>query len=313
MNLDLNTLLEGWPHEPGQIRVRRIRGVDGKEKIQLRLDLGLIQMEVSGRPDGLRPNGFESLLDWHKTRAGEAEAEGQTYALNGDECGELHQEGVQYYHRYLALFQLEDFKGVVRDTQHNLDLFAFVSQYAEREEVSWSFEQFRPYVLMMNTRAKASIELERGNIAGAIAHIERSRESISEMLRARPEPAETCPELEFLTEWQGELQGKRPLSKLEMMQQEMERAVATEAYERAAELRDAIRAFRDKEETPSIKGKEEAVPVKPKRARAPKAPKTVKAPKIVKATKVSKTPSSAKASKAPKASRRPRKSSGSKE
>ena len=35
MNLDLNTLLEGWPHEPGQIRVRKIKGNDGKDKIQL--------------------------------------------------------------------------------------------------------------------------------------------------------------------------------------------------------------------------------------------------------------------------------------
>ncbi|XHR28542.1 MAG: UvrB/UvrC motif-containing protein [Chthoniobacteraceae bacterium] len=322
MNLDLNTLLEGWPHEPGQIRVRRIRGIDGKEKIQLRLDLGLIQMEVAGRPDGLRPNGFESLLDWHKTRAAEAEAEDQSYTLNGDECGELHQEGVQYYHRYLALFQLEDFKGVVRDTQHNLDLFAFVSKYAEREEISWSFEQFRPYVMMMNTRAKASIDLERGNIAGAIAHIERSRDSILEMLRARPEPAETCPEVEFLGEWLSELQGKRPLSKLEMMEQEMDRAVAAEAYERAAELRDAIRAFHAKEEAPetpsdpSIKkatAKKRSAPAKPKRIRAPKAPKSLNPLKTVKEVKAVKAAKPAKKAKVPKATRAPRKNSGSKD
>ena len=75
MNLDLNSLLEGWPHEPGQIRVRKIQGMDGREKIQLRLDLGLIQMETTGRPDGLRPNGCESLLDWHRERAEAADAE----------------------------------------------------------------------------------------------------------------------------------------------------------------------------------------------------------------------------------------------
>jgi hypothetical protein len=266
MNLDLNTLLEGWPHEPGQIRVRRIRGIDGREKIQLRLDLGLIQMETDGRPDGLRPNGSTSLLDWHRERAEEAEANGQRYILSADDCGDLHQEGVQYYHRYLALFQLEDFKDVVRDTQHNLDLFAFVAKHAEREETGWSFEQFRPYVLMMNTRAKASLELEKNQVSAAIGHIERSRDAILGMLKERAEAAETCPEVEFLNEWLEELRHKRPLSKLEVMQREMDRAVATEAYERAAELRDAIRAFREASSETPKKEPKKALKKEPKKA-----------------------------------------------
>ena len=247
MNLDLNTLLEGWPHESGQIRVRKIKGNDGREKIQLRIDLGLIQMEATGRPDGLRPNGSESLLDWHREQAVEAGAEGLPYTLGGDDCNELHQEGVQYYHRYIALFQLDDFAGVIRDTQHNLELFALVSKYAEREEMAWSFEQFRPYVMMMNTRAKASLELERNDVPAAIRQIERSRDRILELLKKRPDPTESCPEVEFLNEWMEELQSKRPLSKLETLQQEMDRAIAAEAYERAAELRDAIREFRNSE------------------------------------------------------------------
>ena len=245
MNLDLNTLLEGWPHEPGQIRVRKIMGTDGTEKIQLRLDLGLIQMEMVGRPDGLHPHGSISLLDWHREQAEEAEASGAAYRLSAEDCNELHQEGIQYYHRYLALFQLEDFAGVLRDTRHNLDLFSLVAKYAEREELAWSFEQFRPYVLMMRTRAKASLELERDDIPAALLQIERGRDQIVAFLKERPEPTDTCSEVEFLNEWLAELQSKRPLSKLEIMQREMDRAVATEAYERAAELRDAIRAFRE--------------------------------------------------------------------
>ena len=247
MNLDLNTLLEGWPHEPGQIRVRKIRGNDGAEKIQLRLDLGLIQMESTGRPDGSHPHGSASLLDWHRERAEEAETAGESYTLSADDCNELHQEGIQYYHRYIALFQLEDFPGVLRDTQHNLDLFALVAKYAEREELAWSFEQFRPYVLMMRTRAKASLELERDDIPAALRQIERGRDKIIALLKERPEPTDTCSEVEFLNEWMAELQSKRPLSQLEILQREMERAVATEAYERAAELRDAIRAFHEEE------------------------------------------------------------------
>src|ERR1700733_7285014 len=49
MSLDLNDLLRDWPHEPGQLKVRKIVGADGRDKLQLRIDLGLIQMETTGR------------------------------------------------------------------------------------------------------------------------------------------------------------------------------------------------------------------------------------------------------------------------
>ena len=35
----------------------------------MRIDLGLIQMELAGRPDGQRPDGFESLLDCYEAKA----------------------------------------------------------------------------------------------------------------------------------------------------------------------------------------------------------------------------------------------------
>ena len=34
----------------------------------MRIDLGLLQMELDGRPDGQRPHGFESLLDYYEAR-----------------------------------------------------------------------------------------------------------------------------------------------------------------------------------------------------------------------------------------------------
>src|SRR5437660_10705734 len=128
MSLDLNDLLREWPHEPGQLKVRKILGADGKEKLQLRIDLGVLQMEMTGRPDGQKPHGCESLLAYHQRRALEKSQAGEPYVLSAEECGELQQEGIQYYHRYISLFQLNDFAGVIRDTQRNLDLFKFVSE-----------------------------------------------------------------------------------------------------------------------------------------------------------------------------------------
>ena len=99
---------------------------------------------------------------------------GEEYELTPEQCSELQQEGIQYYHRYLSLFQIDEFEGVIRDTQRNLDLFTFVDEHSEREDLVWSFQQFRPYVLMMNTRARVSILLADGKFADAIRR-DRSR------------------------------------------------------------------------------------------------------------------------------------------
>ena len=242
MSLDLNSILKDWPHENRAIKVRKILGLDGRQKLQLRIDLGVLQMELTGRPDGMRPHGCESLLTYHQVRAARAHARNENYVLTPEQCAELQQEGIQYYHRYLSLFQINDFHGVVRDTQRNLDLFDFVDAHTERDELSWTLQQFRPYVLMMNTRATASIFLGQGRFQDAIAEIKRGREAIATFFQKShfPELAAKSSELHFLDEWLEEVRAKRPRTKLELMEREMETAVAKELYERAAELRDAI-------------------------------------------------------------------------
>jgi len=246
MSLDLNTILQDWPHENGNVKVRKIAGLDGREKLQLRVDLGVLQMEMIGRPDGQRPHNCESLLEYHQRRAIRAAEKGEDYELTPEECAELQQEGIQYYHRYLSLFQINDFTGVVRDTQRNLDLFTFVTEHTDRDELSWSLQQFRPYVLMMNTRAKASILLAQGKFGEAMSEIERGRDAIAEFFQHSnfPELVSKSSEIAFLDEWREEVKAKRPLSKLEIMQREMETAIGKELYERAAELRDAIKQLK---------------------------------------------------------------------
>ena len=246
MSLDLNTILKDWPHENRAIKVRKIVGLDGRQKLQLRIDLGVLQMEVTGRPDGVRPHGCESLLTYHQLRAAQKEAEGETYELTPEQCAALQQEGIQYYHRYLSLFQINDFAGVVRDTQRNLDLFDFVAAHTERDELSWTLQQFRPYVLMMHTRARASILLAQGKFPDAMTEIQRGRDAIYDFFQRSsfPELAAKSSEIAFLNEWLQEVGAKRPLSKLEIMQREMQSAIAKELYERAAELRDKIKQLK---------------------------------------------------------------------
>ena len=66
--VDLQSALQGWPYEPEKISVRKILGADGSVRIQMRVELGILQMEAEGRPDGSRPYGCESLLAYYQKR-----------------------------------------------------------------------------------------------------------------------------------------------------------------------------------------------------------------------------------------------------
>src|SRR5271169_5799993 len=118
LSKDITPILKGWDHAPDEFQVRIVVGLDGRDKLQRRLDLGLIQMELSGRPDATRPFGFESLLDYHEDRARETKAPDE-YVLDTDACADLMREGTQYYNRYLAAYHIRRFDLVARDTTRN--------------------------------------------------------------------------------------------------------------------------------------------------------------------------------------------------
>src|SRR5688572_20836589 len=162
--------------EPGRINARQIKGIDGRLKLQIRIDLGVLQMEMHGRPDGQRPQGFESLLDYQRDRlrryGEQVGAEAAGFVLSQDECRALREEAVQYYHRYVGLFALGDFAGVVRDTTRNLELLELCREYGETELDRTILEQFRPPVLMMRARSAAEMALAAGQPKQALAAID---------------------------------------------------------------------------------------------------------------------------------------------
>src|ERR1041385_6500937 len=176
MNFDISHLLENWDYQPGQIVVRRFMGRDGQEKIQLRVDLGLLQMNAEGRPDGKRPMGHPSLFEYHQARLKKHTAErgsDEGFALKAEDCAKLQLEALQFHHRYICLLELQDYEGVVRDTKRNLSVFDFVAEYAESEELAWALQQFRPQLLLIQVRAKASEKLAGKRYREAIQEIER--------------------------------------------------------------------------------------------------------------------------------------------
>ena len=49
----------------------------------MRIDLGLIQMEIDGRPDGERPEGYESLLEFYEAKAQRGDRRGRRRSRSG--------------------------------------------------------------------------------------------------------------------------------------------------------------------------------------------------------------------------------------
>ncbi len=245
MSKDLAVLLQGWDYNPSEVTVRRVLGADGREKIQMRLDLGVLQMETQGRPDGRRPHGFESLLEFHLQQQERAEqsVEFLDFSLDAEECAELKQEAMQYYYRYLSLFHLGDYWNVIRDTERNVRAFDLIRDFAQDEGDRMSLEQFRPYVLMMNARARACIALEEKNYDRALDLIAAGVENIQDFFREveREDLVDQCREIQFLEEWSERIRNNRPLTAADRLRRELAGAVEQEDYERAAQLRDQIR------------------------------------------------------------------------
>ena len=108
MNFDISHLLDQWEYKPGQVVVRKFTGKDGQEKIQLRVDLGILQMNAQGRPDGKRPFGHVSLFDYYLARRKQAAAKDVEFSIGAEDCAKLQ--------RYICFLQLEDYATVVRET-----------------------------------------------------------------------------------------------------------------------------------------------------------------------------------------------------
>ncbi len=242
---DFQKLMDDWPYDPSHVNVRKIKGRDGKEKIQLRLDLGILQMETTGRPDGERPFGKASILDYYLEKARSFRTKygiGAFFILNHSDCLKLQREALQYYHRFVALLYLKEYDGVIRDTNHNLKMTDFVVHYASDEQDVLNFQQFRPYLLMMQIRAKAFLFMDRYDFRKAEKILENGISEIERFYVENnlAEQLESSMVLSFLRKWSREIHESRPLSPLEKLQRELDEAVNREDFERAAELRDRI-------------------------------------------------------------------------
>lgn len=244
---DLRRILKAWPYDP-ESDARILRGDDGRELLQVRTPLGIEQYEMDGRPDGLRPHGMESALDYHERRLNQAKFAGRedSFDLSPQECGEVFQEATLFYFRYVRLFQLKHWARTVRDTTRNLRAFDFLRRYARREEDQQFLEKWRPYILRVHASAAAMLEVEKGAYDAALRLIQEAVCNIKSLEDMEDDTFKFEQErsLVALRELKSQVEKNRPLSELEQLEQQLQRAIGRQEFERAAKLRDRIRELR---------------------------------------------------------------------
>ena len=160
---DIDLLLREWPFQPGVISARLVEAGDGRQVLQMRIEMGLLQMEPQFRPNGDRPHGKPTYLEYIREVRRTA---GHVFRFSDEHCAEIDQEFLQYYHRRICWLALQEFARAILDADHTLALMNFVRQHSTNQQWMLSHEQYRPFVLFHRTQAAALAELERSGPEG---------------------------------------------------------------------------------------------------------------------------------------------------
>lgn len=247
---DLSHLLRAWPVGGNGPTVRMVRLASGGRALQVRLELGVLQMALEGRPDGRRPHGAASLLDWHSARRDAHRARTGSddgFELSGKDCEGLREEGVQVYHRYVALFALGEHEAVVRDAMRNLRMFDLCRDHGASHADRTVLEQYRPFVTMMRARAQAAIALAVADARGALAAVDAALAEMRLHFDAHGphDGFDRSNEANLLRGMRDALVPRLPTSQRSELEERLRRAVDAENFELAAILRDELRALED--------------------------------------------------------------------
>ena len=226
---NIDKILRDWPYHPHAVSVRLVKGDDRREIIQMRIEMGLLQIEVKGRPDGHRPDGYETFYE-----AMQQEAAGSYgMVMSEDQCGEADREFVQFYHRRVCWLALREFEKAIADADHTLALMDFCREHSPDKAWTMTHEQYRPFVVFHRTQAATLWALEEQDAESAIEAVNRGLRNI-ELLVEDVEDDELVARLV-------ELASRFARSfRWRMLQEQLGDAIASEQYESAARLRDQL-------------------------------------------------------------------------
>ena len=249
MTLDLQDLVADWDYRAGEICARTVVGRDGSELLQLRVDLGIMQMFLDGRPDGARHHGLPTVLDYirHEMRLGRNE-------LLAEDWRELEREMYQINYRRLALSSLvEDCLGrneieaarihlqrALRDIEACLDHIR-VTVENPTCQLSVNCQALRPTLVFHRGRLCVQLAIVEEHYEEAVEAADESRRELKELLAEiglDDEQQEDDPGVVFLYELGQRLRQEYGISMT--TRERLEKAIDSDDFEAAARLRDEL-------------------------------------------------------------------------
>ena len=235
-HLDIGDTLDDWPYRPGTVSARILRTRSGREVLQMRIEMGLLQMKVDGRPDGTMPGGAETYLGY---LVGESLLS-DDFELSEEQCQEVDREFLQFYHRRICWLALREYDRALEDAEHTLALMDFIASCSPNPEWTHSHEQYRPFVIFHRAQAAALSALEKCNPETGIETIERGIEDLRELYgnwddEDLSDEDDLVLQLRELRSWVC-----RYYRVDRTLNEQLAEAIASEHYELAAQLRDEI-------------------------------------------------------------------------
>jgi len=233
----IDEVLKHWPYDASQLAVRIVSGKDSRDVIQMRIDMGILQLETTGRPDGTMPEGSDTYYDHLVSQAAD---QGEELVMSEDHCNEADREFVQYYHRRVCWLTLREFPRAVDDAQHTLALMDFCRKHSPDEEWTMSHEQYRPFVLFHRTQAAALASLESSGAESAIQELNDGLDDFRNVFREydAEEQMEDDELVQRLIEMRESLREQFEIGRT--LAEQLNDAVESEQYELAAQLRDQL-------------------------------------------------------------------------
>ncbi len=241
MRQDIDFILRDWEFKPGIVQARLVETRDGRQVIQMRVDLGVLQLDSVGRPDGASPHGHATFFNYLKEQARMAKQSRTKFVLGEEQCQEADREFVQFYHRRICWLALRHYGKAVADADHTLAFMDFVKKHSPSEEYTEAHEQYRGFVLFQRTQAATALQVEQDNPEGAIDELRVGLEQMKTFFAAYEmlDEMEDDGMVQHLRKIENSLREEYRIEST--LQEQLEQAVADEDYERAAKLRDELK------------------------------------------------------------------------
>ncbi len=207
---------------------------------------GTFYLDVDGRPDGA-----EAVLPYFLVeKDNPSDDDFSEFHLDDSEVQGLSEEAFLYRLRREYFFRVGDYARSIRDVNIGIQIIDMITAYADSDEVRSFFLQFRPDQEIFKYTAEAKLAIQQKDYLLSRQRLELAASYVKEFEGLHSDIfsdnwlGDRLAQLKKVYDEIGEM-WENDLSPLRnstpTLEQQMEKAIEGECYERAAEIRDMIR------------------------------------------------------------------------